>query len=63
MIYPTIVSDQPAYRGGGAECRVVSDSRSRELAGRILSLPVFPELREDEVRAVAAAIQAFYAER
>jgi len=62
VIYPTIVPDQPAYRGGGAECRVVSDERARSLADRILSLPVFPELREDEARAVADAIRAFYAQ-
>lgn len=63
IIYPTIVSDQPAYKGLGVESRVVSDDRARRLAGRILSLPVFPELREDEVRAVAGAVKAFYAEQ
>ena len=61
IIYPTIVPDQPAYSNGAAESRLVSADRSRRLAGEILSLPVFPELREDEVRAVAGAVREFYA--
>jgi dTDP-4-amino-4,6-dideoxygalactose transaminase len=60
VIYPSIVPDQPAYRGGTAPFRELSVERARRLAGEILSLPVFPELREDEVRAVAAAVRAFY---
>lgn len=60
VIYPSIVPDQPAYRGGTAPFRELSVDRARRLAGEILSLPVFPELREDEVQAVAAAIRAFY---
>lgn len=60
VIYPSIVPDQPAYRTGSAPFRELSVDRSRRLSGQILSLPVFPELREDEVRAVAAAVRAFY---
>lgn len=60
VIYPTIVPDQPAYRGGSTPFRELSVDRARSLAGDILSLPVFPELCEDEVRAVAAAVRAFY---
>jgi dTDP-4-amino-4,6-dideoxygalactose transaminase len=61
IIYPTIVPDQPAYRTGDVDSRLVSADRARRLAGEILSLPVFPELREDEVRAVAASVREFYA--
>jgi dTDP-4-amino-4,6-dideoxygalactose transaminase len=61
VIYPTIVPDQPVYASGATPSRTVSDERARSLAGSILSLPVFPELTEEEVRKVAATIGAFYA--
>lgn len=61
VIYPSLVPDQPAYREGTSQYRCLPVDRSRRLTGEILSLPVFPELREDEVRTVAEAIRAFYA--
>lgn len=61
VIYPTIVPDQGAYTSPGVPSRVVSDARARRLSREILSLPVFPELRADEVRSVAEAVRAFYA--
>jgi dTDP-4-amino-4,6-dideoxygalactose transaminase len=60
VIYPSLVPDQPAYRDGAAPFRALPLPRSRAAVGEILSLPVFPELREDEVRTVAAAIRSFY---
>ncbi len=60
IIYPTAVPDQGAYADGAAPSRVVSASRSRKAAAEVLSLPVFPELTEDEVRAVAATVREFY---
>jgi dTDP-4-amino-4,6-dideoxygalactose transaminase len=60
IIYPTSVPDQVAYAEGGAPSRVVSVARSRALASEILSLPIFPELTEAEVRTVAAAVREFY---
>jgi dTDP-4-amino-4,6-dideoxygalactose transaminase len=63
VMYPTAVPDQPAYSGGEVPSRVVSADRARRLTGDILSLPVFPELREDEVRAVADAVHKFYARK
>ena len=60
IIYPTAVPDQGAYLGGGAPSRVVSADRSRNVASDVLSLPVFPELTEDEVRTVAGAVREFY---
>jgi dTDP-4-amino-4,6-dideoxygalactose transaminase len=61
VIYPTIVPDQPAYANGGSEMRSLPVDRARRLATEILSLPVFPELHESEVRTVAEAIGEFYA--
>jgi len=61
IIYPTAVPDQGAY--AVTPCRVVSCERARSLTSQILCLPVFPELREEEVRAVAAAVSDFYATR
>jgi dTDP-4-amino-4,6-dideoxygalactose transaminase len=61
IIYPTAVPDQGAY--AVTPCRVVSCERARRLTSQILCLPVFPELREEEVRAVAAAVSDFYATR
>ena len=60
IIYPTSVPDQDAYALGDAPSRVVSSDRSRAAADEILSLPVFPELTEDEVRTVARAVREFY---
>jgi dTDP-4-amino-4,6-dideoxygalactose transaminase len=60
VIYPSLVPDQPAYRGGASPFRELPLPRSRAAVDEILSLPVFPELREDEVREVAAAIHTFY---
>jgi dTDP-4-amino-4,6-dideoxygalactose transaminase len=62
IIYPTSVPDQGAYAGGQTPSRLVSATRSREVASEVLSLPVFPELTEDEVRQVAAAVREFYAQ-
>jgi len=59
IIYPTLVPDQGAYATTPNRC--LSVDRARNLTGQILSLPVFPELMEEEVRAVAAAVNDFYA--
>jgi dTDP-4-amino-4,6-dideoxygalactose transaminase len=61
IIYPKLVPDQGAY--ATTPCRRLPFERARGLTGRILSLPVFPELREEEVRAVAAAVRDFYGAR
>jgi dTDP-4-amino-4,6-dideoxygalactose transaminase len=59
IMYPRLVPDQGAYRR--TPSRSLPLPRARSLTGRILSLPVFPELREDEVRTVAQAVRDFYA--
>ena len=58
VIYPVLVPDQGAYRD--QPMRSGSIPVARSLVGQILSLPMFPELRDDEIERVAAAIRAFY---
>jgi len=53
--YPVPVHLQPAYSGlrpGGSFL-----PKTEEIAGEILSLPMFPELREEQARAVAGGIR------
>jgi dTDP-4-amino-4,6-dideoxygalactose transaminase len=56
--YPTPVHRQPAYRelGLGPGSFPVAERLSRE----VLSLPLFPELREAEVDRVTGAIRSFF---
>ncbi|HEX9132494.1 MAG TPA: DegT/DnrJ/EryC1/StrS family aminotransferase, partial [Ktedonobacteraceae bacterium] len=58
IIYPLLVPDQAAYRDQPIRCGPIPIARS--LVDRLLCLPMFPELRDDEVDRVAAAIQDFY---
>jgi dTDP-4-amino-4,6-dideoxygalactose transaminase len=55
--YPKPVHAHPPYRrlGDGP----VSLAVSERLSSRILSLPIYPELRDDEVERVAEALQSF----
>lgn len=57
--YPTPLHLQPCYRPWGYRAGTlrVAESASR----RVLSLPMFPHLTDDEACAVAAAIEAFHA--
>lgn len=59
IIYPTLVPFQMAYRSLGYKAGQfpAAEAACRE----ILCLPIFPELIEEEVRAVADAVRAFYA--
>jgi len=57
IIYPVLVPDQPAYREQPIRCGPIPVTRS--LVERLLCLPMFPELRDDEVDRVAMAIQDF----
>jgi dTDP-3-amino-3,4,6-trideoxy-alpha-D-glucose transaminase len=52
--YPRPVHLQPAYRGLGAGRRLPVSER---LAGEIVSLPLYPELAEDEVELVCSALR------
>jgi dTDP-4-amino-4,6-dideoxygalactose transaminase len=59
VIYPLLVPDQPAYRGVyyryGSPIPV-----AQRLQRELLCLPMFPELRDEEVDRVAETIQEFY---
>jgi len=57
--YPAPVHQQPAYRHLHTQALPVTEAVSRD----ILTLPMFPELREDDIAAVCRAVAAFYAER
>ncbi len=59
VIYPKLVPQQKAYEG--AMYRPGSYPQAEQATGEILSLPVFPELTEEEVRYVAGCIIEFYA--
>ena len=57
-IYATPVPMQPCYANLNYTPSDVPVSQ--KCANELLCLPVFPELREDEVRVVADAIRSFY---
>jgi len=52
--YPLAVHEHPAYRELDRPGRL---RRSERLAREVLSLPLYPELTDDEVRTVAAAVR------
>jgi dTDP-4-amino-4,6-dideoxygalactose transaminase len=55
--YPTPIHMIKAFEG----CRTVPDGApvATQAAGRILSLPMFPELTDDQIERVAEALAAF----
>ncbi len=60
VVYPKLVPDQGAYRD--YPWRAASDlAIARNLPGRILNLPMWAELTDDEVDRVGAAVRGFYA--
>jgi dTDP-4-amino-4,6-dideoxygalactose transaminase len=58
--YPVPIHLQPAYRGRLGE--VGSLPETERAAREIVSLPMYPELSEDDVRTVARAIREFAAQ-
>lgn len=54
--YPKAVHQQPAY--SGPTLRPVSLDRTDRLVGRILSLPMYPQLSEHDVAQVIAGVRA-----
>ncbi len=58
IIYPVLVPDQPAYRDQHFHCGPIPVAR--RLFEQILCLPMFPELRDDEIERVSAVIHDFY---
>ena len=61
IIYPTPVPMQPAYAHLGYTDRDIPIAA--RYAKELLCIPMFPELREEEVQTVSEAIHAFYASR
>jgi dTDP-4-amino-4,6-dideoxygalactose transaminase len=57
--YPVPLHRQPLYRDLATGPLPNSERASRQ----VLSLPLFPELRPDELETVAAAVRAFFGER
>jgi dTDP-4-amino-4,6-dideoxygalactose transaminase len=58
VVYPYLVPETGAYRHLGVDVSKLPVAKQH--LGEILSLPMFPELTDDEVRQVADAIRAFY---
>lgn len=54
--YPVPIHLQPAYRGASSPALPETERAAKE----VLSLPMYPELTEAEVRAVIAAVRNFY---
>jgi dTDP-4-amino-4,6-dideoxygalactose transaminase len=59
--YPKPIHLQEAYANTG--CRMGDFPHAERLAPRILSLPMFPELTDDQIRRVVDAIRAFFNSR
>jgi dTDP-4-amino-4,6-dideoxygalactose transaminase len=58
--YPTPIHLQPAYRDLGYAAG--DFPHAERLADRMLSLPMFPELRDDQIQRVAAEVTRFFAD-
>ncbi|MGZ3616432.1 MAG: DegT/DnrJ/EryC1/StrS family aminotransferase [Ktedonobacteraceae bacterium] len=58
IIYPKLVPDQAAYQDQPIRCESIPVARL--LVDKLLCLPMFPELHDDEVDRVAATIQDFF---
>jgi dTDP-4-amino-4,6-dideoxygalactose transaminase len=60
IIYPVLIPDQPAYRDQPFRCEPIPVARS--LVEQILCLPMFPELRDEEIERVCTTVHEFYNE-
>ncbi len=58
----TLVSDQRPYRTGKLPCRVEALEVAREVVGLITYIPLYPELEEEEIERIVAALQRFTAD-
>ena len=55
----TLVPDQGPYRAGKLPCRVESLAVARGVAGRITHIPLYPELEDEKIERIVAALQGF----
>jgi dTDP-4-amino-4,6-dideoxygalactose transaminase len=55
----TLVSDQRPYRTGRLPCRVEALEVASEVVDLITHIPLYPELKEEEIERVATALQQF----
>jgi perosamine synthetase len=58
IAYPKAVYQQEVYAGGRAPCRVTPSPIAEQAADRILNLPIYPALRNDQVDHIAELILA-----
>jgi dTDP-4-amino-4,6-dideoxygalactose transaminase len=58
--YPVALPNLPAYKYLG--CKPEDYSVATKLQGEILSLPMYPELTEDNIKNIADTIQLFYSQ-
>lgn len=58
----TLVSDQGPYRTGKLPCRVESLEVARGVVGHFAHIPLYPELEEEEIERIVAALQEFSAD-
>ncbi len=55
----TLVCQQGPYRTGKLPCRVESLTVARQVVDRITHIPLYPELEEEEIERIVAALQGF----
>ena len=58
----TLVSDQRPYRTGRLACRVEALEVAKEVVGLVTHIPLYPELEEEEIERIVAALQRFTAD-
>ncbi len=58
----TLVSDQRPYQTGKLPCRVEALDVAREVVGLITHIPLYPELKEEEIERVVMALREFTAD-
>jgi dTDP-4-amino-4,6-dideoxygalactose transaminase len=61
--YPSVLCDEPLIRNLNLPLEAVDVPVARAAAADVLSLPIFPELTEDEVLHVVDSLRTFYDQR
>lgn len=58
QLYPTALCDQPAFQT--VPHHIASCEVARDVAARVICLPIYPELREEEIAQVITSVEQFY---